>query len=99
MTSQVASLSSEDAVKFLLESNFDVDSQECILTILKIIDNILSKPTDPKIRTLRTNNPAIRRKILDRKGGLDILLSIGFTFLYSNLSPRIGIGIAPSTAT
>jgi len=95
MTSQATPttvLSSEEAVRFLLDSNFDVDSQECILTLLKIIDNILSKPSNPKIRTLRMSNTTVRRKVLDRKGGLEVLFSIGFTYSYPTLPTRIGMG-------
>jgi len=98
MASKTTPLSTEEAIRLLLDSNFDTDSKECVLTLLKIIDNVLSKPTDPKVRTLRKHNQTIRRKIFDRKGGVEILLSIGFSFVYPAIQ-QLGIGIAVAIGT
>lgn len=82
----------KDAVHKLLRLNFDIASKECLLTILKIIDNILSKPQNSKVRSIRLANPTIHDKIRSKKGGLDVLFSIGFTMeqsFSSDLDPKI----------
>lgn len=58
----------KDAVHNLLRLNFDIASKECLLTILKIIDNILSKPQSSKVRSIRLANPTIHDKIRSKKG-------------------------------
>lgn len=62
----------------LLDHNFDADSLICLQTCLKIIDNVLQKPGNPKVRMIKTTNPTIQRKITSKTGGLDILYSCGF---------------------
>jgi len=66
------------AISLLLESNFDVDSIQCIRTIIKIIDNLLSNPGDLRVRSIRLQNPAFDRNVVSKKGGLDIIFAIGF---------------------
>lgn len=47
-------------------------------TLEKILNNILSNPTDPKYRTLRATNPRLKRSVLLVPGGSDYLLHSGF---------------------
>jgi hypothetical protein len=58
----------EAALDRLLNNNFDVDSKETIVTLLKIIDNVISKPGDPKVRTLKLSNAVMQKKIVSRQG-------------------------------
>lgn len=66
------------ALQNILNSNFDTESKECLQTCLKIIDNILSRPHDQQVRTLKLNNPVVRKKILSKTGAIEFLFSIGF---------------------
>lgn len=66
------------AVQSILSQNFDSDSKECLLTCLKIMDNILIQPTMIAKRSLRLGNNAIQKRIGAKKGGLDLLLALGF---------------------
>lgn len=67
-----------EALDKLLNGNFDADSLACLKTILKLIDNIVSKPGNSIVRRIRLSNAAITSKIVARKGGIDILYAIGF---------------------
>jgi PUB domain/UBX domain len=67
-----------EAMAVLLQSNFDADTKTCLVTILKLLDNLLQHPLVPKYRTINVTNPAIRSKILDRPGGYPLLLAVGF---------------------
>jgi PUB domain/UBX domain len=79
------------AIQAVLSSNFDADSKACLLTCLKLLDNLLqneanvlgsdtSASAEPlsKYRTIKRNNPALCTKIFDRPGGLDLIQACGF---------------------
>jgi hypothetical protein len=68
----------EACVAALMQSNFDADSTAFLTTLLRIVDNLLSKPYDSKVRQLRCENPSVKNKLLNRKGGLEVLLACGF---------------------
>ena len=77
-----------EALDLLLKSNFDSDSRACVLTLLKLLDNVLSKPGDDKVRAIRLSNPAFERRVGCRRGGMEFLLSVGFR-ARPNLSPLL----------
>jgi hypothetical protein len=66
------------AVDLILASNFDADSKTCLLTLLKLLDNILQKPGDASVRSINLANKAFHNKVASRKGGIDFLLACGF---------------------
>lgn len=66
----------------ILKSNFDATTKDCLNTLLKIIDNLLSKPNEPKVRSIRCANAAFEKKVGRCKGGYDFLYSIGFVPKY-----------------
>ncbi|CAJ1947103.1 unnamed protein product [Cylindrotheca closterium] len=80
MASSVASRKPmlDAALSKLLNSNFDADSLTCVQTCLKVVDNILQKPGNEKVRSIRFQNQAMQKKILSKQGGVDILYSCGF---------------------
>ena len=78
----------DEAWKHILQSNFDATTKDCLNTLLKIIDNILSRPNEPKVRSIRCANAAFEKKVGRCKGGFEFLYSIGFTPTY----PAIGLG-------
>lgn len=70
-------LSSQQAWSAVLSSNFDTTSKACLMTLLKIIDNILSRD-DPKVRSIRYGNPNFQQKVVSCKGALEFMYSLGF---------------------
>ena len=46
--------------------------------LLKLANNIIANPDEPKYRQFRSNNPKIRQAILRCPGGQDVLLALGF---------------------
>ncbi len=47
-------------------------------TLLKILSNILQDPSEPKYRSLKVENAAIKSKVLACPGGREMLLASGF---------------------
>jgi tether containing UBX domain for GLUT4 len=68
----------EEAIGLIFANSFDAESKVCLITLMKIIDNILQKPGDPKVRTIRLQNAAFASKVGSRKGGIEFLLACGF---------------------
>uniref|UniRef100_A0A7S0FTW8 PUB domain-containing protein n=1 Tax=Pyrodinium bahamense TaxID=73915 RepID=A0A7S0FTW8_9DINO len=52
--------------------------EQCYLTLLKLLDNILAHPGEAKFRLLKTSNVTLRSKVFDIPGACDFLLAIGF---------------------
>lgn len=73
----------EQAWSKVLQSNFDATTKDCLNTLLKIIDNLLSRPNEPKVRSLRCANAAFEKKVGRCSGGFDFLYSIGFVPKYA----------------
>lgn len=78
-------MSPEHAWNKILQSNFDATSKDCLHALLKIIDNLLSRPNEPKVRSIRCANAAFDKKVGSISGGYDFLFSIGFLPKYPTL--------------
>jgi len=68
----------------VLHSNFDATTKDCLNTLIKIIDNLVSKPNEPRVRSIRCANAAFDRKVGKCKGGYEFLYSIGFLPRYTS---------------
>ena len=68
----------ETALQNLITSHFDADSRECVITLIKLLDNILTKPSNPKVRNIRLGNAAFHERVGRKTGGIDFLLACGF---------------------
>ena len=77
VTLSVAAL--ETAVTTLLQNNFDADTKVCLTTLMRMIDNVLQKPYNDKVRTINCANPNFHAKVGSRKGGIEYLQACGFT--------------------
>jgi hypothetical protein len=68
----------EEALLQIFQSSFDADSKACLVTLMKVLDNVLHKPGDDRVRSIRLNNAAFQRKVGSRPGGIEFLLACGF---------------------
>ncbi len=75
----------DSALNQVLKSNFDAESVVCLTTLLKIIDNLMKQPENPKVRTIRASNPTIQQKII-QKQGLGVLLACGFQLVEGEIT-------------
>ncbi|KAE8895696.1 hypothetical protein PF005_g2735 [Phytophthora fragariae] len=78
---EAAGMSSFAALQLLRDSSFDAVSRTTIITLMKIVTNILSDPENEKIRAIRLSNAAFHHSVGEVKGGLEFLQSIGFTLM------------------
>ena len=69
----------EEAVLQIFQGSFDDDSKACLVTLMKVLDNVLHKPADDRVRSIRLGNPSFRKKVASRPGGVEFLLACGFT--------------------
>lgn len=68
----------DQAVDTILQNNFDADTKACLITLMKVLDNVIQKPFDAKVRSIRLGNAAFSKKVASRKGGVEFLLACGF---------------------
>jgi len=69
----------EEALRLLRRSCFDAEAADAVKVLLKIVDNIIADPSNPKRRRLRLRNKVIRERIANRTGAKEFLAAIGFT--------------------
>eukprot|EP00505_MAST-04D_sp_SCG-Rhode-Island_P000229 Stramenopile-MAST_4_protein_229 len=70
------------SIEEIRASAFDVDARTAILTLMKIIRNILMSPSfDAKKRSIRQDNAAFYEKVGRVRGGVNLLLVVGFKAL------------------
>ncbi|KAF1330174.1 Tether containing ubx domain for glut4, partial [Globisporangium splendens] len=72
-------LSSYEALQLLRDNCFDATARGAILTLTKIVTNILSYPENEKMRSIRVSNAAFQRSVGSLKGGIEFLESVEFT--------------------
>eukprot|EP00529_Nitzschia_sp_RCC80_P022735 CAMPEP_0113459042 /NCGR_PEP_ID=MMETSP0014_2-20120614/10240_1 /TAXON_ID=2857 /ORGANISM="Nitzschia sp." /LENGTH=488 /DNA_ID=CAMNT_0000350597 /DNA_START=109 /DNA_END=1575 /DNA_ORIENTATION=+ /assembly_acc=CAM_ASM_000159 len=65
------------AIQQVLTNNFDADSKVCLITLMKMIDNLLSKPDNLQVRSIRLMNKTFQTKVVQKQGHI-ILLAVGF---------------------
>lgn len=68
----------DQGVDMILQNNFDADTKVCLVTLMKVLDNVIQKPLEPKVRSIRLGNAAFSKKVASRKGGVEFLLACGF---------------------
>jgi hypothetical protein len=78
----------EAAISKILQQNFDADSRLCMITLIKLLDNVLQKPDNPKVRSIRLGNPAFHAKVV-RTGGVDVLEACGFERRGEQTEPKL----------
>lgn len=64
----------------------------------KIVGNILGEPAQPKYRTLKVDNPAIKEKVLSCPGARELLLSAGFVAQNVGMMARPELLVLPDDA-
>ncbi|CAG0879137.1 unnamed protein product [Darwinula stevensoni] len=52
--------------------------KQCVSTLLKILDNIIQDPSEPKYRKIRVQNKAFQEQVASMEGTIDFLFGAGF---------------------
>jgi len=66
------------SLQTVLKNSFDADSKVCIITLIKVLDNVIQKPGNDKVRCIRLSNPNFWQKVGQRKGAIEYLTVCGF---------------------
>lgn len=61
-----------------LEENPEDLYLETTLVLLKLVDNVIKNPSNPKYRCIRLGNPTVASKILPAVGAMECLFEMGF---------------------
>jgi hypothetical protein len=57
---------------------WDADAATALTTLLRIVDNLLAKPRDIKVRSIRYGNPKFTAAVGQYAGAMDVLAALGF---------------------
>ena len=47
-------------------------------TMIKMVDNIIKNPSDPKFQKIKMENPAFNKKVAEVGGGTEVIMGLGF---------------------
>jgi hypothetical protein len=61
-----------------LEENPEDVYLETSSLLLKLVDNIIKNPSNPKYRSIRLSNPTVANKLLPAVGAMECLFEMGF---------------------
>jgi hypothetical protein len=74
-----------DSIKQIRAATFDADAKVAVLTLMKMVRNVLVTPTfQVKKRSIRIQNPIFHEKIGRVRGGIDVLKAVGFESIDNN---------------
>ncbi|CAM9534005.1 unnamed protein product [Scytosiphon promiscuus] len=66
------------ALEAMAAGHFDADSEACVVTLAKVVDNVLHRPDDARTRQIRLGNAAFMQKVGRITGGISFLEGVGF---------------------
>ncbi|CAM9906252.1 unnamed protein product, partial [Ectocarpus sp. 4 AP-2014] len=66
------------ALEAMAAGHFDADSEACVTTLAKVIDNVVHRPGDSRTRQIRCGNAAFQHKVGRITGGIPFLQGVGF---------------------
>ncbi|CAN0219785.1 unnamed protein product, partial [Ectocarpus fasciculatus] len=66
------------ALESMAAGHFDADSEACVATLAKVIDNVVHRPGDSRTRQIRCGNAAFQQKVGRITGGISFLEGVGF---------------------
>jgi PUB domain/UBX domain len=91
----------KEAAAYILSHNFDSVTKPCFITMIKLLDNVITKPHEPLVRRIKFSNAAIATKIGGCQGGVEFLVACGFARQDASAVPtsRLGGNEIPATST
>jgi len=71
----------------IMRPNTDQVAMESLKVLLKIAENLLREPNNPKFQRFKTTNSLIKRHLVDPKGTLEYAIELGFQPKVENFQP------------
>jgi hypothetical protein len=68
----------DQAMRFFLSKNTEENVKNCLLTLSKILSNIIDNPHEEKYRRLKNSNQHFQKKVGSQEGSSGLLQSLGF---------------------
>lgn len=76
-----------------IKSNHDANTYSTgVATLLKLLDNIISHPSEDKYRKVKRSNPAFQKRLGSLSGSVPAMASIGFTVQQQGTSTSTATG-------
>merc|ERR1712070_897112 len=68
----------ERALSRLLTNADITAAEQSLLTLVKILQNVVSEPEEPRYRQLKWSNNTVLKRVQERPGAIDLLRVAGF---------------------
>ncbi|KAF8709097.1 PUB domain, partial [Rhizoctonia solani] len=72
----------------IVRDNSEADAKRALGVLLKLAENLLSDPENPKFREFKSTNTTIQRALIDPKGAIEFAIEMGFRATVHEFQPK-----------
>ncbi|KAG8690627.1 hypothetical protein FRC11_010296 [Ceratobasidium sp. 423] len=83
----------------IVRDNSDADAKRALGVLLKLSENLLSDPENPKFREFKSTNNTIKRSLIEPKGAIEYAIEMGFRATVQDFQPKYVWHSSPENLT
>ncbi|CUA70190.1 hypothetical protein RSOLAG22IIIB_00540 [Rhizoctonia solani] len=83
----------------IVRDNSEADAKRALGVLLKLSENLLSDPENPKFREFKSTNNAIKRALIEPKGAIEFAIELGFRATIEEFQPKYVWHSSPENLT
>ncbi|CAE7124474.1 unnamed protein product [Rhizoctonia solani] len=83
----------------IVRDNSEADAKRAFGVLLKLADNLLSDPENPKFREFKSTNNTIKRSLIEPKGAIEFAIELGFRATIEDFQPKYVWHSSPENLT
>ncbi|KAG9108700.1 hypothetical protein FRC07_008414, partial [Ceratobasidium sp. 392] len=72
----------------IVRDNNDADTKKAFEVLLKLSQNLLSDPNNPKFQEFKSTNATIQRALINPKGAIEYAIEMGFRASVEDFQPK-----------
>ncbi|CAE6523176.1 unnamed protein product [Rhizoctonia solani] len=83
----------------IVRDNSEADAKRALGVLLKLSENLLSDPENPKFREFKSTNNTIKRSLIEPKGAIEFAIEMGFRAAVQDFQPKYVWHSSPENLT
>ncbi|CAE6454173.1 unnamed protein product [Rhizoctonia solani] len=83
----------------IIRDNSEADAKRALGVLLKLSENLLSDPENPKFREFKSTNNTIKRSLIEPKGAIEFAVELGFRATVEEFQPKYVWHSSPENLT
>ncbi|CAE6455437.1 unnamed protein product [Rhizoctonia solani] len=72
----------------IIRDNSEADAKRALSVLLKLTENLLSDPENPKFQEFKSTNSTIKRSLIEPKGAIEFAIELGFRATIQDFQPK-----------